>query len=93
MQKKIIKKIVIVGGGTAGWITANHLAKKLAKPNGIAISLIESPNIPTIGVGEGTVPAMRESLRYFGIDEGRQLGFDPNVNYKRPGRDKMSGPD
>lgn len=70
VQKKIIKKIVIVGGGTAGWITANHLAKKLAKPNGIAISLIESPNIPTIGVGEGTVPAMRESLRYFGIDEG-----------------------
>ena len=69
-QLNTIKKVVIVGGGTAGWITANHLAKKLAMPNGIEIVLVESDNIPTIGVGEGTVPAMRESLRYFGIDEG-----------------------
>ncbi len=69
-QSNHIKKIVIVGGGTAGWLAANHLAKKVNKPNGIEVCLIESKNIPTIGVGEGTVPAMRESLRYLGIDEG-----------------------
>lgn len=65
-----IKQIVILGGGTAGWLAANHLAKKLNLPNGINVTLVESPNIPTIGVGEGTVPAMRESLKYLGIDEG-----------------------
>jgi tryptophan halogenase len=65
-----IKQIVILGGGTAGWLAANHLAKKLNLPGGIDVTLIESPNIPTIGVGEGTVPAMRESLKYLGIDEG-----------------------
>lgn len=51
-----IKQIVILGGGTAGWLAANHLAKKLNLPNGINVTLVESPNIPTIGVGEGTVP-------------------------------------
>jgi len=68
---KAIKNIVVVGGGTAGWLAANHLAKEL-KPsaeNGISIRLIESPNIPTIGVGEGTVPMMRQSLQYLGISE------------------------
>ncbi|NTS78659.1 tryptophan 7-halogenase [Catenovulum sp. SM1970] len=64
-----IKKIVILGGGTAGWITANHLAKNLQNQKGIEITLIENPNIPTIGVGEGTVPLMRETLKSFGIRE------------------------
>ena len=66
-----VKNIVIVGGGTAGWLAANHLAKSLraANPNGVSITLIESPNIPTIGVGEGTVPVMRQTLQGFGISE------------------------
>lgn len=66
-----IKKIIIVGGGTAGWLAANHLAKKLLtqQDNGLCITLVESPNIPTIGVGEGTVPMMRQSLQYLGISE------------------------
>lgn len=66
----LIKKVIIIGGGTAGWLTANHLAKKLSVPGGVTVTLVESPNIPTIGVGEGTVPAMRDTLEYFGIDEG-----------------------
>ena len=69
------QRIVIVGGGTAGWLTANHLARALAdkyadsvaKP--YTITLIESANIPTVGVGEGTVPSIRNSLHYFGISE------------------------
>lgn len=70
-QAKSIKSIVIVGGGTAGWLAACHLAKKLEplKNEAISITLIDSPDIPTIGVGEGTVPVMKDTLRYFGISE------------------------
>lgn len=66
-----ISRVVIVGGGTAGWLAANHLAKKL-RPNstdGVKVTVIESPNIPTIGVGEGTVPMMRNTLKDLGISE------------------------
>lgn len=69
-SRKDIKSVVIVGGGTAGWISACHLAKKLnARTPKIQVMLVESPNIPTIGVGEGTVPMLRETLKYFGIRE------------------------
>ena len=64
----MIKKIAIVGGGTAGWLAANHLGHALLQ-SGIEITLIESPNIASIGVGEGTVPSMRNSLQKFGISE------------------------
>ncbi|MEP5568658.1 MAG: tryptophan halogenase family protein [Halioglobus sp.] len=66
-----INSVLIVGGGTAGWLAACHLAKKLrpGDPDGIRVTLVESPDIPTIGVGEGTVPAMRQSLQYLGISE------------------------
>ncbi|MEW6994320.1 tryptophan halogenase family protein [Colwelliaceae bacterium MEBiC 14330] len=67
---KELKNIVIAGGGTAGWLTANHLAKKLIKVgNDITITLVESDNIPTVGVGEGTVPLMRQTLQSLGISE------------------------
>ncbi|MBQ4861878.1 tryptophan 7-halogenase [Pseudoalteromonas sp. MMG013] len=70
-DKQNIKRIVIVGGGTAGWLAACHLAKKLEpfKDSTISITLVDSPDIPTIGVGEGTVPVMKDTLRYFGISE------------------------
>lgn len=66
-----IRKVIVVGGGTAGWLAASHLAKKLGSknPHAIQVTLIESPDIPTIGVGEGTVPAIRKSLQYLGISE------------------------
>ncbi len=64
-----IKNIAIVGGGTAGWLAANHLGKQFQNNNSIAITLIESPDIPPIGVGEGTVPNIRKTLASFGIDE------------------------
>jgi hypothetical protein len=70
-----IKNIVIVGGGTAGWITAGLIAAKHTKKafsvanNKINITVIESPDIPSIGVGEGTWPSMRETLKTIGIDE------------------------
>jgi len=64
----MIKKIAIVGGGTAGWLTANHLGQSLLGTD-IEITLVESPSIPSIGVGEGTVPSIRNSLQKFGISE------------------------
>ena len=66
-----IKKIVIVGGGTAGWITAGTLAAKLKDKvdSGYSITLVESPNIPIVGVGEGTWPTMRKTLKSMGIRE------------------------
>lgn len=66
-----IKKIVIVGGGSAGWLTAGVIAADhiLNKEEGIEVVLIESPDIPTIGVGEGTWPSMRTTLKKMGISE------------------------
>lgn len=66
-----LDSIVIVGGGTAGWLTAALLAKRLGadKPNGVRITLIESSDIGTIGVGEGTFPTFRRTLRTIGVGE------------------------
>ncbi|SDE02404.1 tryptophan halogenase family protein [Kordiimonas lacus] len=67
----LIKHVLVVGGGTAGWLAACHLAKALrsADATGVRVTLVESADIPTIGVGEGTVPAIRKSLQHLGIDE------------------------
>ena len=65
--KTPIKDIVIVGGGTAGWMTAASLAHRMAHV-GIDITLIESSDIGTVGVGEATVPAIRGYFQSLGID-------------------------
>ncbi|MCF6442615.1 tryptophan 7-halogenase [Pseudoalteromonas luteoviolacea] len=70
MARKI-NHVLIVGGGTAGWLTAARLAKKFkSESNGLmTITLIESSNIPTVGVGEGTWPTIRDTLKKLDIDE------------------------
>ena len=68
-----IKRIAIIGGGTAGWLTANHLGFELKAESDIEITLIESPDIPTIGVGEGTVPYIKKSLEKFNISEAELI--------------------
>jgi tryptophan 7-halogenase len=62
---------VVVGGGTAGWITAGVLAARFPKrgPDGICVSLIESRTQPPIGVGEGTWPTIRSTLKQIGVAE------------------------
>lgn len=76
--------VTIVGGGTAGWVTAMVLNSAL---NGhsdgprVRITLIESPNVPTVGVGESTVPGMPRLLQQLGIDE-TQFMRQCNASFK-----------
>jgi glycine/D-amino acid oxidase-like deaminating enzyme len=69
------RNILIVGGGTAGWITAGYLARALglhrtpSRSDAPVITLIESPEIGIIGVGEGTFPTIKATLQALGIDE------------------------
>lgn len=63
-----IRRIAIVGGGTAGWLAASILARSLPGTR-IDIDVIESPDIGTIGVGEATIPPIIDVLRYLSIDE------------------------
>ena len=69
MLKEYIKKtgmnIVIVGGGSAGWMSAATLISQLPD---VKVTLVESPNVPTIGVGESTINGLIKWMRLLGID-------------------------
>lgn len=67
MQSKKVKKVVIAGGGTAGWIAAVALSRQLGDM--LDIVLVESDAIGTVGVGEATIPPMRVFHKLLGIDE------------------------
>lgn len=64
-----VREIVVVGGGSAGWLTAGVIAAEHGAASGVRVTVIESPEIGTIGVGEGTWPSMRSTLRRMGIPE------------------------
>lgn len=67
-MSKIFKHIVIVGGGTAGWMAAASLTKYLQEQP-TKITVIDSKNITTVGVGEATIPNIVQYNRNLGIDE------------------------
>jgi len=71
MSNSDVKNVVILGGGSAGWLTAGVLAAehKANEQTGIQVTLIESPSISPIGVGEGTWPSMRTTLKKIGVSE------------------------
>lgn len=67
------KTVVIVGGGSAGWLTAGIIAARhnplSDDGQGIKVILLESPDVANLGVGEGTWPTMRDTLRQIGLSE------------------------
>jgi flavin-dependent dehydrogenase len=73
-------RVVIVGGGTAGWLTAGIIAARhcskntpTQKASDTEVILVESPDVKNLGVGEGTWPTMRDTLRQIGISERKFL--------------------
>ena len=79
MENIKIQKVVIAGGGTAGWMAAASLSKLLGKT--LDITLIESDEIPTVGVGEATIPTLLTLHELLGINE-REFMAEVNGTFK-----------
>jgi hypothetical protein len=75
-----IERVVVLGGGTAGWMTASYLGKALQQT--IKVTVLEAPTIPRIGVGEATVPNLQRAFfDYLGIAEDEWMR-ECNASYK-----------
>ncbi len=89
-QGKPVKKVVIAGGGTAGWTVAAALVKNLGPL--IQITLVESDMIGTVGVGESTIPTARRFHELLGLDErevvrATQASFKLGISFENWTRD------
>ncbi|WP_394222404.1 tryptophan halogenase family protein [Alteromonas gracilis] len=79
-----VTSIVVAGGGAAGWLTAAILASEhnVRHNDYVTVTLVESPDVRILGVGEGTWPTMRDTLRKIGIDE-RTLLLACDASFKQ----------
>ncbi|GAA3086284.1 tryptophan halogenase family protein [Streptosporangium carneum] len=73
------RNVVIVGGGTAGWMTASYLTAAFGDQ--VSVTLVESANVATIGVGEATFSTVRHFFEYLGLDE-REWMPECHATYK-----------
>jgi len=88
MVPERVKRVLIVGGGTAGWMAASFLSQALGK--GIRIEVVESDEISTVGVGEATIPPINNFNTALGIDEDEfvkatQASFKLGIQFKNWG--------
>lgn len=67
-QSGRIRNVVIVGGGTAGWMAAVYLNRYMRRMDAKVV-LVESPTLGTIGVGEATIPSLVNFVRLLNLDE------------------------
>lgn len=79
MESRLPRSIAVIGGGTAGWMTAAALARLVGGKS--AITLVESAEIGTIGVGEATIPPIRNFNAILGLDE-REFLRETKGTYK-----------
>lgn len=84
MTDRPITNVIILGGGSAGWIAAGTLAANFVKKEGagLNVTLIESPDVKPIGVGEGTWPSMRSTLEHIGVSE-QQFFAECGASFKQ----------
>jgi tryptophan halogenase len=80
MNREPIRSILVVGGGTAGWMTASALSRVFPRER-LAITVVESDEIGIVGVGEATVPLLQQLHGLLGIDE-RDFLKATNGTYK-----------
>ena len=66
------KRLVILGGGTAGWMAANLFVKRWS-PEQVTVQLIEAPDIGIIGVGEGSTPTLKRFFELIEVDEAQWM--------------------
>lgn len=92
------RSIAILGGGTAGWVCAAVLAKK-ARQHGVSVTVVDTTEIPTIGVGEASIPTLYDMLAHTGLSDKdlvthAEATFKYGIqfeNWSRPGEKYMHG--
>lgn len=94
MSNNAINEIVIVGGGTAGWLTAAAFSRVLPEKQ-YKVTLVESDMIGAVGVGEATIPPIRDFHRMLGVNEAEfvratQATFKLGIEFENWGRDKRA---
>lgn len=98
MPNKKLKNIIVLGGGTAGWVTGAILSKDMVK-HGYSLTVVDTAEIPTIGVGEASIPTIYDLLSYLDIPDSDLIKhcaatFKYGIefeNWSKPGEKYMHG--